>query len=119
VASAMKLSEAIREGAKFKPKWQISYFNADRSRSCALGAACEATWPDIHERIEAGEENVLGLLLDAYPILRKRVLDPIDDMLAHLVHVIVRLNDGVGCQEPWTREQIADWVATVESEVQS
>ena len=88
----MKLSEAIREGAKLRPQAFSALF-CD-GKTCALGAACDAvgaiTW-----RGDKGE--LTGFVPSHYfPALE----DP------DLYLAITRMNDF----QRMTREQIADWV---------
>lgn len=94
----MRLSEAIRLGAMMRPQVFGEYY-VDGG-SCAMGAACEAAgvsgqqiqryemqWPDI---INASCPACTGHRIWA--------------------STIVHLND----DHRWTREQIADWVQTIE-----
>ncbi len=101
----MKLSDAIRLGAMLKPQG----FNgiADGPTSCALTAAAEAVGvkarmalhPDYH------------VLMDRFPVLRQPGSCPLcDGAFIRVMDVVWDLND----THRWTRDQIADWVATVE-----
>jgi hypothetical protein len=95
----MKLSEAIRLGAMLRPQGRIDFFSAD-GKSCALGAALEAR--GIQHRIlatPAESDAIYGQLYRWWPWLRVLSID-----------AITYRNDVEG----WTREQIADWVATIE-----
>lgn len=128
----MKLSEAIREGAKLRPQLRRPNegdygFSANREiSSCAMGAAFEAAglvkvfdagndWPDQET---AKDVNVFHI----WPVLYRQLEDEelvklglrwccavirFDPMLSE---VITHLNDYHG----WTREQIADWVEGIE-----
>jgi hypothetical protein len=109
----MRLSEAIRLGAMLKPQAFGRYF--DQGRSCAMGAALEARgfcaasndfptqvseewWPWTRN----GDARC-PMLCAAW----KRDWHERPDCFRA---VIAHLNDS----HKWTREQIADWVATVE-----
>ena len=102
----MKLSEAIRLGAMNSPQIKGGYM--DGEGRCALSAACDAAGID--------PVTVDGrLVVDAtklemtFPLLGKRL-----DQEPHpsVECVIWSLNDFDG----WTREQIADWVETIENQ---
>ena len=99
----MKLSEAIRLGAMLRP--QTRFHLKDQVGTCAMGAALEA----VGSGMEGGSFNRLwpwakttaveipcNFIPQGYPYTVERV--------------IADLNDLYG----WTRERIADWVATVE-----
>lgn len=102
----MKLSEAIREGAKLRPQAFGEYLKA--GGTCALGAAYEAlcvaedrpvrTW--FSEGIHPWETLLLALMDGPCPACG----------YLHYENQIVHLND----THKWTRERIADWVATQE-----
>lgn len=84
----LKLSEAIRIGAKKRPQCRGAYFN-DYGESCALGAAAEALFGV--NRMTFGSDS-LRKLQDLYGDLT--------------VTTVIFMNDGGG----QTREQIADWL---------
>lgn len=100
----MKLSEAIRLGAMLKPQGRGRFVNKN-GQTCAFGAALDAVG-----RLECYGAHPAGL----WPWITTTavVLSP-TALVASRVSVfwaIVTLNDGAR----WTREQIADWVATIE-----
>lgn len=111
----MKLSEAIRLGSMVKP--QGSCRTSDNPMSgeavCALGAASEALG---HPK----EEELRYTLLEAqYPFLhgRHEAVGPCGCEFIRtkdIMCVIWHLND----THKWTRERIADWVATIEPKEQ-
>jgi hypothetical protein len=113
----MKLSEAIRAGAKMRPQGDGFFFTEgdDGIASCAIGAACEAVG------LEAAYAN--GSRYDfawkTFPILLSEVDYPkgfsyggrsSDEMTA----VIYTLNDSL----KWSREAIAEWVETIENKLE-
>ena len=107
----VKLSEAIRLGAMLKPQAFGDYW-ADGG-SCAIGAACDAAGvmlADIHY-FESGFE---ALFRQACPACG---VTPDDKHTCHagFCNTVVHLND----THRWTREQIADWVATIEAQQES
>lgn len=103
----MKLSEAIRLGAMLKPQ---GFGGTTKDASCALRAASDALGiPELRHLLYYGlnYEELKG----RFPFLRCEAHCPAcsarnDDTLSIIWH----LND----THRWTREQIADWVATVE-----
>jgi hypothetical protein len=111
----MTLSEAIRLGAMLKPKGSNSLFRA--GHTCALGAAldaCGALWSG-REEVESDMDEVTR----RWPICGTRVAWPVADDLPcfgqeAVGSIVTELNDTWG----WTREQIADWVATIEAQIE-
>ena len=111
----MKLSEAIRLGAMLRPQ-AFGHLFRDGA-SCALGAAGEAA--GIAD-IEAGGWAVGAVAPPSWnPIATREADCPVcvHGFLTlrkkHDAHaVIVHLNN----DHRWTREQIADWVATIEAQ---
>lgn len=97
----MKLSEAIRLGAMLHPQCFHGCYELDDGgtivASCALGAAQQAGYAR----------------LSALMVIRPRVCCPQSGCIAvmSLGVLVTHLND----QHHWTRERIADFVATVES----
>lgn len=97
----MRLSEAIRLGAMLKPQGFDDY-RTDDGRTCAVGAAQEAmggaaafvAWQQLEHTV-GGHCPLCGLT---------KTEDGVR------INVVPHLND---CHR-WTREQIADWVETVE-----
>ena len=90
-AKVLKLSEAIRIGAKIRPKCTGTFFR--EGRSCALGAAMEALG------IASTDQQWM-----VYETVAPRLGIPI-----HLAHAIGARNDGWNGRAH-TREQIADWL---------
>ena len=107
----MTLSEAIILGSTMNPKATGIRHRADGA-SCALGAAEDAF----------GIENKYSdaMLEKRLPWLESLVVeDPaFGGHHGRLNGVIASLNNGLSAYghrfEPWSRESIADWVATVE-----
>lgn len=103
----MNLSEAIRLGAMAHPQCCDGFLWRD-GKTCALGAAYLAAG------ILHGDKANLGEVAATFPVM----LNPLQKCPAcnrrHVVHnvgdVVSHLNDF----HLWTREQIADWVETVE-----
>lgn len=95
----MRLSEAIRLGAMLKPQ-AFGEYNTGNT-TCALGAAMDAS------NLRCSEElHVLWSWIDG-----TAMCPACADGERHIGHIIAaHLND----RHRWTREQIADWVATVE-----
>lgn len=104
----MKLSEAIRAGARMGPQVKFSYVEKasdGRIFSCALGAAGLAAFGPLFK-----EGKMSFALSEKFPVMRQVVICPERGSLCELAVAIVRLNDFYR----WSREQIADWVESVE-----
>lgn len=109
----MKLSEAIRLGAMLKPQAYTAVL-VKGSSTCALGAAYDAVGllGEGHYSIDC-----YGVILKAFPLLARDIVPcpacglvpsgDEDDLADNISH----LNDN----HRWTRERIADWVATIEA----
>ena len=100
----MRLSNAIRLGAMLYPQGLRNLFQD--GRSCALGAALIACGKD---------PNVVGCdgVAELWPYVMVLVSCPVCDERKRAMWQIAsfHLND----KHAWTREQIADWVATLEA----
>lgn len=115
----MRLSESIRLGSMLKPQ-DYEYFRGDRT--CALGAACDALGiPEDKDYDYMVSSRDYHKLTNEYPHLHRAARCPAclpiqgfwRRLRRHeydLGDVVVHLND----DHQWTRERIADWVATVE-----
>lgn len=108
--STLKLSEAIRLGAMLKPQAFDALVSGEGGKggSCAIGAAIEA----------------FGIEMDEFAcdLLAARVSFPVVGCPCCLaagfgkkLDVIMHLND----VHRLTREQIADWVATIEPQTET
>lgn len=97
----IKLSTAIREGAKLRPQGHGNYF-APLGHSCALGAAFQA----VTGRTGKDALPIAVDLDKLFPFLDNEVLHPAQSKSLSIAKIIVDLNDRLG----WTREQIADWL---------
>jgi hypothetical protein len=113
----MKLSEAIRAGAKLRSQCYGSAFTTDFDAgtvcgSCALGAAYEATVIDMHGGMELGDylvntPYIIEDLSGDYPELQK-LMDETGHTLADLIW---HMNDGQETEmRRHSREEIADIV---------
>lgn len=101
----MKLSEAIRRGAKRRPQAFGIFFgfagNGSHGGSCALAAACEGHW---------GMSSTY-LLSDGGWDLCRIVQGPKQlPIRMRLLELIMILNDRLR----WSREAIAEWVEMIE-----
>jgi len=97
----MKLSDAILLGSLLRPQgfWRLW----DGKTSCALGAAYEAAgfFPEL---------PVKEVLDAMFPLLRASRRCPYCSYFEPVESVLTHLND----MHKVTREQIAEWVATIE-----
>lgn len=112
----LKLSEAIRLGAMLRPQCYGTLFEG--GKSCAMGAVIEAAGLSGYQ-----EDLILTDLFPAiktqFPALFEKVQFPngampewwFDHQVVDVWTAIVVLNNK---PNNWTRERIADWVATVE-----
>lgn len=100
--SELRLSEAIRRGAMLKPQ-AFGVTESEGGGTCALGGALEAIGI-TGRRYSAASEY--------WPIAGAVVANPVRDDYHLLFGVIRELNDS----HKWTREQIADWVETIEAQ---
>lgn len=97
---ALKLSEAIRAGAESGP--QLFGCTSDgKGGSCALGAALIALGHD---------DKTYNRVFDYFDLASQNSVNPATGEPRIVLTVIRELND----THRWTREQIADWVATIE-----
>lgn len=101
MSEQMKLSEAIRKGAKLRPQCTTGRFFGNIG-TCALGAAVEAVTGHPHHT----DGTALAVLHKEWKFLNPRKKgDGI--ALSSIGQKIVQMNDN----EHMTREQIADWLA--------
>ena len=104
--SDMKLSEAIRLGSMLKPQLRARSF--DGVATCAAAAACDAIG-----RLERWKD-VWPIVKERWPIIETTAMCPVlvlgGNIETSVETGIIYLNDAEG----WTREQIADWVQTIE-----
>ena len=108
-----ELANRMREESRLRPKANGRYF--DNGCSCALGAVLEAaslifTIPDKDDLIFGFQAAAYKLYLtDKFPVLKEQVYQAGGPEVA-LFSAIIAKNDHMD----WTREQIADWLPTVE-----
>ncbi len=107
----MKLSEAIRAGAKLRPQSFVAFFGYVDDYalgSCALGAAVEAVKGkpvpcEVHYQLP----DFIGETFDG---VYRQVACPAEGCRKHqpteLLYMAMELNDS----HHWTRERIAEWV---------
>lgn len=103
----MKLSEAIRLGAMMKPQCSDGAMVSDDGTAvCAIGAGALAVGIAV-----ANAPECYHAVRERFPVLGAAATHPLQGNEPRTVEgVIWNLNDSSG----WTREQIADWVETVE-----
>jgi hypothetical protein len=106
----MKLSDAIRLGSMTVPQhFGTLFLYVDPLDSLSIVAACAAG--SALFAIGAVEKNLSLMIKDHWPwTADMSVTCPNGDYHQIVCSMIVHLNDG----HRWTREQIADWVATIE-----
>lgn len=108
----MQLSEAMRLGAMIRPQ-TFGFFFSDGS-SCALGAALEATGTDYGAWQQANADLRLRWSWITKrvhcPVCQDIELNPRARWFNRVIDRIAHLNN----DHHWTREAIADWLATIE-----
>ncbi len=111
--TTMRLSEAIRQGARLRLRGEDGYFTVNENGelcSCALGAAYEAIHPAMLKDISETLRKQWPWMFSTRYMVRMPVGEGIR---LNIFDCIVRLNDLFD----WTREQIADWVEQKEREL--
>ena len=105
----MKLSEAIRLGSMMKP--QCFGLMHDDGATCAFGAALDAIGK-LHECYseEPQEWHDTGAFIAECP----QCHDTMRYVDQYKANTLAHLND----THRWTREQIADWVSTIEAQTE-
>lgn len=98
----MRLSEAMRLGSMLRPQ---AYGTSDGPQgACALGAALDAIGKTTNRYSTAANH---------FPVLCGEAPHPISGETLRVLTIVRVLND----EHRWTREQIADWVETLEAVV--
>ncbi len=103
----MKLSEAIRLGAMATEQGFGAPSIASNEAPCALGAARIAAGLGDHCAVDC-----YSVLAYRWPVLYRMVANPVAGRMEYVVDAIWSLND----VHRWTREQIADWIETIEAQ---
>jgi hypothetical protein len=106
----MTLAQAMREGAKLRP--QAFYKLFFDGGSCALGAALEAVFGMDSVRCPLFWNEIDETLRSCLPQLPRLSACPECGTEFGTLRTVTHLND----EHRWTRERIADWVETVESQ---
>jgi hypothetical protein len=115
----MLLSEAIREGAKKRPQnfeWYFSRVGSGVVTSCALGAAFESWYGEPNDGIAVSD-----ILYREFPVLNSiiaRCPTGTPGCKLYLCGIEVEVYATIGHlndDHKWSREQIADYVATIEA----
>lgn len=95
----MKLSEAISLGSMLTPQ-AVGSFVDGRGGHCAWASAFDAV----------GHRSTTTYMSEEWKWTKRTVNCPICKQAAPVAHAIVHLND----RHRWSRQQIADWVSTIE-----
>lgn len=105
----LSLPDAIRLGAMNRQQATGTYYSVLTGGTCALGAALDAIGGLAARN---SKSNCPGMLLRRrWPALQQPARNPVTGLRhSDLFSVIYTLNDA-NC---WTREQIADWLDTLE-----
>lgn len=102
----MKLSEAITKGISLRPKRAHGVYFAGTDRSDVLGAAYQGLTGDS----DVHNHQVDGKLESAFPLLKKKVMNPETGELKTLKTVVRQLND----KHRWKRKNVARFVQSIE-----
>jgi len=108
----MKLSEAIRMNGMMRPQGFGSLSIMSPTEPCALGGALQSIGKQSTHRIANYIEIAVAWPWSNHPILKDCLVADCDYIYADATTNIFHLNDA----HHWTREQIADWVASIESQ---
>lgn len=102
----MKLSEAIRLGAMLGPQHRVRTRYMLEGRTCAIGAAGQA--------IGINADFDWNAIKTAWPLLMNgpTTCSVCGHQTINNAWLVAHLND----DHYWTREQIADWVETIEQQ---
>jgi hypothetical protein len=109
----MKLSEAIRLGAMLRAQGFGRLYTPDTGRTCALGAAADAIGALVVGVGEYGFDVVKTKVpIEWFWATKTNVFCPVHrcSYACRADGIVMHLNDS----HEWTRERIADWVATIE-----
>ena len=104
----MRLSEAIRLGAMALPEIHgplFEYRDGKPCAACALGCAYYAIG---RYGMSISDQAAAEM---AFPLLAQWVTNPANDCSGEMMSVIIHLFETYG----WTREEIADWIDTLEA----
>lgn len=102
----LKLSEAITKGISMRPKRAQGVYFAGEDRSDVLGAAYQG----LKGETDVHNYQVGDALEVAFPILKRKVMNPETGELKTLKTVIRQLND----KHLWKRKNVARFVRSVE-----
>ena len=110
----LKLSEAIRLGSMETMQAIGAFYSKEADAACALGAALLAVG---HLNRDGEDLNHYDEVYACWPEARRRGYGCPSCLhvtpLNPVAEIIIHLND----DHEWTRERIADWVATVENAI--
>jgi hypothetical protein len=84
----------------------MAWWNSEKT--CALGAAAECIGHQCQY------DYLFSSLAEKFPVMSLIVLGPVVAIAEPVQDIIWKLNDTQG----WTREEIADWVETIEPQEQ-
>ena len=108
----LRLSEAIRLGAMMLPEVHGPMFGKRDDQicgACAIGTALYAVGT-MADRMRWVINSSLSEFSRHWPWTKEYRIHPIDGIKLSACHIIVTLFE----MHHWTREQIADWVETIE-----
>lgn len=108
----MRLSDAIRLGSLLRPK--VSGFFFKNGASCVQGAALEATGTVYTDDVQESVAHHLTLIARWPWVKHVPVPCPACGVVAAMIYHLAHLNNRGLCDHDWTREQIADWVESIE-----
>lgn len=109
----MKLSDAIRLGAMLRPQAfgeLVKEIAPGVFGTCAFGAAEEAICHDFEIGVADATCEIASVYAVYRPLLKRWSLCPVCTHGEEIAEIVHHLNDW----HRWTRERIAEWVATIE-----
>lgn len=106
-SAVVTLSQAIRKGIQIRPKRAQGVYFAGEDRSDVLGAAYQG----LTGQTEVHNHMVQDKLETSFPLLRRKVANPVTAEVKTLKTVLRQLND----KQKWKRVNIARFVEAVEA----
>lgn len=109
----LKLSEAISLGAMLRPQAfgeLVEEIAPGVFGTCAFGAAEEAISHDFEIGVADATSEIASVYAVYGPLLKRWSLCPVCTHGEEIAQIVHHLNDW----HRWTRERIAEWVATIE-----
>ena len=111
----MRMSEAMRLGSMLAAPIHgpVFSYDAEPCRACAIGAALLGVYSEqvAKEKVDCLDLGPLAACRELWPwTMRHDVADPVTGRHKQVLITVIHLFE----TQQWTREQIADWLETIE-----